>query len=255
LDHVVDFILGDFTGGENITGWMYVWMEVSGAIGTILRNFGIIIGIVVLGIMISKSKRFEDVKKWVGLALFIEAFYYFMVGFPSGVFMTTVGYGGAFVTLGISYLLQFLSTVPFLIILGLKVTMGKYKENGFRLWVGFAFVGYVLALGVNSMFRWFDMISAEGFSVFFSGIRAFGVLNALVLMPLAIFFSVFAAFRLINKKKTAYRWLGLALFAVGLHYLLYVVYSYFGGMLAFVLLVEVWTIPLIGLGVSIIRNR
>ena len=47
----------------------------------------------------------------------------------------------------------------------------------------------------------------------------------------------------------------LALFAVGLHYLLYVVYSYFGGMLAFVLLVEVWTIPLIGLGFFIIRKR
>ncbi|KON34064.1 MAG: hypothetical protein AC479_02150 [miscellaneous Crenarchaeota group-6 archaeon AD8-1] len=83
-----------------------MWMEISGAIGTITRNIGIVLGIISLCLLSIKNKSFTEVKKLVSAALFIEAFYYFMVGVPSGTFMSTIGYGGQFITLGISYFLQ-----------------------------------------------------------------------------------------------------------------------------------------------------
>ena len=144
-----------------------------------------------------------------------------MVGFPAGVFMTTEGYGGAFVTLGISYILQFLFTVPFLLILAVKVYRHKLDGSGLIKWAGFAFVGYIGALWVNSVFRWFDMISADGLSVFFTGIRAVGSLNAFIVMSLAIIFSIIGVYYLLKRKRNPRFWIGLSLVMVGLHYLVY----------------------------------
>ena len=140
-------------------------------------------------------------------------------------------------------------------ILGLKIYRGKQNKKGFLKWIGFAFVGYIVALWSNSVFRWFDMISTDGLSVFFTGIRAIGSLNAFIVMSLAVLFGVLGAHYLLDKQKTAIKWFGLALTMIGLHYLIYLVYSYFGGMINFVLIVEIWAISLLGLGVSIIRKK
>ena len=169
--------------------------------------------------------------------------------------MTSGGYGGQYVTLGVAYFLQFLFITPFLVILGVKVYRHKQEGIDFLKWIGFAFVGYIGALWANSVFRWFDMISIDGLSVFFTGIRAVGSLNAFIVMSLGLVFGVLSVYHLLNGRKIGVRWAGLALVMVGLHYLIYLVYSYFGGMIDFVLLVEVWAIPLLGLGISIVRKK
>jgi len=256
LERIYDILIsGQAFVGASFGGLMYAWMEVSGSIGTLVRSIGIVLGIVVLYFMSAKNKSFMDVKKLLATALFIEAFYYFMVAFPAGVFMTTVGYGSEYITLGVSYLLQFLFTTPFLLILGLEVYRHKQNQGGIIKWAGFAFVGYIAALWVNSVFRWFDMIAAEGISVFFSGIRAVGVLNAFIFMSLAVVFGVLGVYYLLKGKKVGVKWAGLALCMVGLHYLIYLIYSYYGGMINFVMFVEVWAIPLLGLGISILRKK
>ena len=137
----------------------------------------------------------------------------------------------------------------------MKVFRHKKNRIDWFKWAGFAFVGYIGALWVNSVFRWFDMISAEGLSVFLTGIRAVGSLNAFVVMSLALVFGVLSVYQLLNGRKIGVRWAGLALVMVGLHYFIYLLYSYFGGMIDFVLLVEVWAIPLLGLGVSVVRKN
>jgi len=255
LERIIDLISGQSIPGESFGGLMYVWMEVSAAIGTTVRSIGVVFGIIVLYLLNFGNKNFMDVKKLVAGGLLIEAFYYFMLGFPSGVYMTTGGYGGAFGTLGVSYLLQFLFTTPLLLILGVKVFRHKKNISDWFKWAGFAFVGYIGALWVNSVFRWFDMISAEGLSVFLTGIRAVGSLNAFIVMSLAVVFGVLSVNYLLKEKKSGFRWAGLALTMVGLHYLIYLLYSYVGGMINFVLIVEVWAIPLLGLGVSIVRKK
>lgn len=256
IERIIDILItGQTFSYESNIGSMYVWMEISGAIGTITRNIGIILGIIALYLLSLKNKSFTEVKKLVSAALFIEAFYYFMVGVPSGTFMTTIGYGGQFVTLGISYFLQFLFTTPFLVILGLQIHRNKQNEIRFLKWVGFAFIGYIAALWLNSVFRWFDMISSDGLSVFFKGLRAVGSLNAFIGMSLAMIFSLVGVYYLHKSSKNTIKWASFALIMIGLHYIIYLVYSYFGGMIGFVLIVEVWAIPLLGLGISIYRDQ
>jgi hypothetical protein len=74
-------------------------------------------------------------------------------------------------------------------------------------------------------------------------------------MSLAVVFGVLGVYYLQKIKKIAIRWAGLALAMVGLHYLIYLVYSYYGGMISYVMIVEVWAIPLLGLGISILRKK
>lgn len=258
LERIVDLISGQPIPGESFGGVMYVWMEVSGAIGTTVRSLGVLFGIIVLYLLSFRNKSFLDVKKLVVGGLLIEAFYYFMVGFPSGVFMTTIGYGGEAVTLGMAYLLQFLFTTPFLVILSVKIYRKNEnkKEIKFLKWIALAFVGYVITLWSNSVFRWFDMVGSEGLSFFSTGIRTIGALNAFVTMTLAVIFSIIGASYVLRGKKNPSFWVGLSVIMVGIHYLIYLVYSiYFGGMINSVMLVEVWAIPLLGLGVSIVRKK
>ncbi len=93
IERIYDILIsGQTFPSDSFVGLMYAWMEVSGAIGTLVRSIGIVIGIVALCLLSLKNKSFTDVRKLVAMGLFIEAFYYFMVGFPSGIFMTTIGY-------------------------------------------------------------------------------------------------------------------------------------------------------------------
>jgi hypothetical protein len=47
------------------------------------------------------------------------------------------------------------------------------------------------------------------------------------------------------------KWAGLAFAMVGLYYSVYAVYSYYGNMMSWVWLVDIWTIPLLGLGIAL----
>lgn len=236
--------------------WMYLLMELSGAVGTIVRFFGVLIGLFVVFLLRNGSKGVFETKKLIATAIAIESVYYAMVGLPSGIYMMGSGYGGQFQMLGVSFLLQFLFATPFLAVLAVKVYKYEKGGNGFQpwKWVGAAFVGYVAALWANSVLKWFEMLVTEGIAFFFVPIRAVGALNDFVLMSLAIVFAVVGAFSLVRKNSSAMRWLGLTLTMVGLHYLVYVVYSYFGDMLSYVMLAEVWAIPLLGLGLTMLKK-
>jgi hypothetical protein len=74
-------------------------------------------------------------------------------------------------------------------------------------------------------------------------------------MALAVVFAVVWAFSLIKKKEPMNRWLGLSLTMIGLHYTIYVITSYFLGTIKSVWLVEIWTIPVLGLGLTILLSR
>ena len=100
------------------------------------------------------------------------------------------------------------------------------------------------------------MISADGLSVFLTGSRAVGSLNAFIVMSLAIIFSSIGVYYLLKRKRNPRFWIGLSLVMVGLHYLVYLIYTYYyGGMISSVMLQEVWAIPLLGLGVALLRKK
>ncbi len=247
---------------QNI-GLMFIVMEMSGAIGGLVRLAGVIFAILSLVLLTIYNKKFIEIKKWVVSALLLESIYYFLL-LPSALFM--LGFGSDLIAnqlrlniisilLGIDYLLLVLFTAPFLLILAIKVYKYEGEAKGFKSWkwVSITFVGYIASLWANSVIKWFDMIAADGFSFFFTGIRSLGATNAFLLMSLALLFAIIGAFSLAKHDfSSAFKWSGMTFVLVGLHYLIYVLYSYLVGMESFLMLAEIWAIPLLGLGLTML---
>ena len=219
------------------------------------RFIAVILGLAAAYLLWVKKKPFQKVKKIVALALILEGLY-FLLWIPSVWFLLKPGFV-ANLPLAINYILQILFTVPFLWALVFKLTTYRERSQKPTLlkFAAVAFVGYVAALAVNEVSRWTSMISAETLKFLFQGIHAVGFLNAVVLMPLAVVLAIAGAVRLFQQKKcSAMMWLGASLAVVGLNYVIYVIYSYFANSLNSLPLVDVWTIPLLGLGIALIFN-
>jgi hypothetical protein len=214
------------------------------------------LGLLVCYLLWVKGRSFQQVKKLVAAALILDGINF--VGLlpslpflfePRGVtFSPALGYG---------YLLQIVLTVPFLWMLALKILL--YKEPNQKPTLlkvaGIAFVAYTTALFANEVSRWSSMISADTLKFLFEGIRAIGFLNAVVVMPFAVIFAIAGAARIFQQKEvSAIKWIGASLAVVGLNYLIYLIYSYFANSLNFVPLVDIWTIPLLGLGIALLLN-
>lgn len=219
------------------------------------RFIAVILGLAAAYLLWVKKIPFQKVNKFVALALILEGLY-FLLWIPSVWFLLRPGFV-ANLPLAINYILQILFTVPFLWALVFKMTTYRERSQKPTLlkFAAVAFVGYVAALAVNEVSRWTSMISAETLKFLFQGIHAVGFLNAVVLMPLAVVLAIAGAVRLFQQKKcSAMMWLGASLAVVGLNYVIYVIYSYFANSLNSLPLVDVWTIPLLGLGIALIFN-
>jgi hypothetical protein len=233
-----------------MTGLVY-WLGLAGMIG---RFIEVILGLATVYLLWVKAKPFLRTKHFVSLALFLEGAYYFSY-VPSVWFLLRPGF--AYLPLGVGYILQILFTVPFLWVLAFKVaTYSKSIQRTHLLKYGaVAFVGYIAALAVNEVSRWTSMISADALRFLLQGIRIVGFLNAVVLMPLAVVLAIAGAFRLFQlREHSAMLWLGASLALVGLNYSIYVIYSYFANSLNSLPLVDVWTVPLLGLGIALMIN-
>ena len=245
-------------------GGMFMLMEVSAAVGMLVRFIGVFLGILALREFLPdtvwvRDKSFFEVKNLVGSALVLESIYFALL-LPSGLFM--IGIGRTITLrlnlLGIDYLLLVLFTAPFLAILAVKAFTSRDSPRGFRAWnwVAIAFVGYIASLWINAVVKSFYILIEEGFASIFTGIGALGAINSFVFMSLALVFAIVGAFWLVKQDfGSAFKWGGLALAMVGLHYLVYVVYSYLVGMLPFLMLAEIWAIPLLGLGLTMLRTK
>jgi hypothetical protein len=236
------------------------WIYMPAGVGMLTHLSAVIVGLLSLVLLWKGTRSVFDLKNWVALALALEGIYYASL-FPSGLWLAT-GLFGAFdigvTPLGVAYLLQTVFTTPFLVALGFKVKNYVKDFNGFDgwKWVGFAFVGYISALWSNSVFRWFDMVATDGLIVFFSGIAGVGALNAFIFMSLAVIFAIIGMLSLVQKKlSSGIRWVALSLVMVGLHYAIYIIYSYYVDALGSVMLIDVWTIPLLGLGLALLRKK
>ena len=224
------------------------------AVGIIARLVGAAIGLASLLMVWNNKRSILDLRKWVATALSLESLYYASL-IPAIIWLfalakqSTISYN-----FGISYLIQIVFTVPFLAILAFKLVKNGKKPFSLHLWkwIGIAFLGYVIALWANSVFRWFDMIATSGVQFFFTDVRVVGALNAIVFMSLAVVFAALSAFSLAKQKESARIWMGLSLTMVGLHYTIFVVFSYLVGTLNSIWLMDVWTVPLLGLGLTIL---
>jgi len=222
----------------------------SAHIGLTLRLTGVICGLISLFSLCLNVKFPFRIKLLVAAALILEGIYYLL-------YIPWVPYLWRPDTyiLSVSYLLQVLLTSPFLIFLAIK--MKTYQSGGenrrFWKWAGLTFTCYMLSLWVNALFRWFDMVRIEGFQLLFTGIIPLGFLNGAITMSLAVVFSFAAARSILEMDQaSSKRWIGLALIMLGIHYVIYFIYSQLAGLMNFILLVDVWTIPLLALGTTLL---
>jgi len=227
----------------------------AGWVSLIARLAGLILALCVCYLLWIKSWPFLRLKKIVSIALVLEGVN-FLGLVPSLWFLlrpSTVSFPPS---LGYGYIIQILFTVPFLWALAYQVARYQISNQKRRLLqVGaITFVGYIVALVANEVSRWASMLSISSLR-FIEGIRAVGFFNALVLMPFAIVFAVVGVYRLFRKEEgSAMTWFGLSLVVVGLNYTIYLFYVYTVHSLNTLPVVDIWTLPLLALGIALIVN-
>jgi len=101
------------------------------------------------------------------------------------------------------------------------------------------------------------MTEGAGTGTILSGINLLGFLNPIITLSLALLFAIAGFYiRLKNGKiKLSTKFFALSLIMIGLHFTLYLLYATTMNMLNSVLLVEIWPIPLMFLGLSLIRGE
>ena len=227
----------------------------AGYVSLIGRLISLILALISVYLLWVKSWPFPLVRKLVAASLVLEGIN-FLGLVPSLWFFFRPAPVSFPISLGIGYLLQILFTVPFLWALAYQVM--KYQNDSQKtrlLKVGaLAFVGYIVALVANEVSRWASMISISSLR-FIEGIRAVGFFNALLLMPFAIVFAVLGAFRLYQmRERSAMKWVGVSLVVIGLNYTIYLIYIVIVNLLNTLPLVDIWTLPLLAVGLTLILN-
>jgi hypothetical protein len=231
----------------------------AGLIGQVAFFVGAILGLVSLFLLWRLAKPFTKIRGLVAAAIFCASLYY--LGFAPSVYWlmrpSAVVYSPF---LGAAYLLQILLATPFFIVLAVKVKNynGPVSKPSLLKWSGIALLGFTGALWANAVLRWFDMLfSPQGGATFlFSGIRAVGFFDAVILMSLAVVFAAFGSYRFVKQKaNSAMKMLGFSLAVVGLQYTIFVVYAYVVNAWTLALLIDVWAAPLLGLGISLMIQK
>ncbi len=217
--------------------------------GLFARFFAVIVALTV-GFLVwgGEVRSVSKVERLVEAALFLEGTYYILL-FPSGLYWLGVG-----VSLwGLAYLLPALSAGIVLMALSFKVR--DSRKVGVLKWVGVAAVGYTMALWFNVVLRWFDKIALIGGEFLLRGATSWGFLGSLTTLSLAVFFAFIGATFLMANKGESVWWFGLALVMIGLHYAIYLGYSFLVGDLDSAMQLDIWTLPFLGLGISLLRTR
>jgi hypothetical protein len=245
LGHLINVVLGlpDFYSGN-------LGVFVASFVGLLARFcavvLALVVGFLVWGAEVGVSIR---VVRLAEAAIFLEGTYFVLV-FPSGLWWLGLGFN----FLGMAFLLEAVSAGSVLLVLSFKLRDCLRCVSALR-WVGVGVVGYVGALWFNVVFRWFDMIAVIGNDFLLRGFASWGFLGSMVTMSLAVVFGVIGAYLLAGNKGESVWWFGLCLMMIGLHYVIYVAYSLFSGNLDSAMTLDVWTLPFLGLGLSLLRTK
>ena len=156
----------------------------------------------------------------------------------------------------VSYILQTLLTVPFLLFLRRKINNSGESVINVELkkWIGITFVAYLGAIWINHITRWFDMTLAGGISVILTSINPLGFFNSAIVLSLSVIFAIIGFIK-IKEKGILSKWFGLSMNMVGIHFIILVIFYALQDSLHVLYLFELWTIPLFGLGLSIILTK
>jgi hypothetical protein len=226
-----------------------IGMFASSFAGLISRFLAIILAMAI-GFKVWGGNIWNTVKveRMVEAALFLEGTYFVLL-FPSGLWWLGLGFN----FLGVAFLLEAAFVGSALMLLSFKVR-DFGKENVLK-WVGIASLAYVVGLWFNSVFRWFDQIAVIGSSFLLRGATSWGFLVSLTAMSLAVVFAVPGAYLVSKNNSESIRWFGLSLTMIGIYYIIYVVYSFSSSNLDSAMQIDVWTMPFLLLGITMLRAK
>ncbi len=245
IEHAINLVLNrpDLYNGN-------LGMFVSSFGGLIARFFAVIMGMAIgFAVWAGSNKSTSRVERLLETALFLEGTYFIML-FPSGLWWLSLGFN----FLGIAYLLESALAGSALILLSFKIRDVR-RDGNVLSWVGIAALAYVAALWFNSVFRWFDQIEVIGSEFLLRGATSWGFLGSLSAMSLAVIFAIPGAYYLAKNKGEAVSWYGLSLLMIGIYYVVYVAYSFTSSNLDSAMQIDVWTLPFVGLGFTMLRRK
>lgn len=220
-------------------------------IGLIFRIFGSILALQVVNLVWRKQTHtFFDLRKKISKAVLMEIIYLISI-VPNFFFITVVGTPVIFW----SYVVQSFLTIPFLFILRRKINRNKENQFGpdVKKWITITFVTYSTAIWVNHITRWFDMSLIGGIPMLLTSINPLGFFNSAIILSLSVIFAIIG-FVKVGQSGLLSKWFGASMTMMGLHFIILVIFYVLQNTLNVLYLFELWTIPLFGLGLSIIFN-
>jgi hypothetical protein len=165
--------------------------------------------------------------------------------------------------LSLQLLTQILLISPLLILLSRKVKMynSSVSTPSILKLAAISCLSYVVALWGNYMFKWVGMMAearALGDPNWLQfGIRVLGLQNTVIILSLSVVFAIIGALKILRKgigNKTM-KWWGFSLIFLSTHFIIYVFYVASVGFWDAILYGEVWTIPLLGLGIYLLLKN
>jgi hypothetical protein len=232
-----------------------IWVagHASSTVGLMIRFCELTLALFLMGAVFLGRKDFFRLRHKISIVIFLEGVYFLCFALPASMLFwlgATLYETQSYIYAG-SYYAQILLTAPLIILLALKV---KKNDPNILKYSALALVGYFAAVWINNNSRWLATAGLlEGKFVLSEG-QLFGFANGIICLSLALFFAVAWCMGVWKKGVNARGWkiLGLGVSLLGAHFLLYLTYAIIEGSLGSVMLVEMWMIPLLGLGASLI---
>jgi hypothetical protein len=240
-----------------LTGYITDYSAFFGlAIRVIGASYALLAALLILK---NKTNPKYKIRNKISKALLLEGLYflslipaiYFLLGFSA-----LIPEANIFLTLLIVTQISLIS--PFLILLSRKVKRYRSSVDAFstlRL-TALSCLSYVVALWGVYMFKWVGMI-AEAYALgdpnwLRFGVRIFGLQNTLIVLSLSVVFAVVGTLQILRRgENITIKWWGLSLIFLSTHFVIYMFYVVAVGFWDAILYGEVWTIPLLGLGIYI----
>ncbi len=224
-------------------------------IGNIFRFIGISLALFSAYLIWGpKPNPFSKIKKKAAVALLFEGIY--LLSLLSINILLIIHIGP--LPLFIAFAAQALLVSPLLAVLSIKVW--RYQETAkanVLKWASVAAIGYLIGIWINSIFKWLTMTDVEGIGFLMSGIISLGFLNSLITLTLSLIFAVAGFYTLLKKenRRLSTRLLAVASIMLGLHFVIFIIYSAITNSWVWVPLTEIWPIALLGLGLNMLREK
>jgi hypothetical protein len=125
-------------------------------------------------------------------------------------------------------------------------------------WAGVVCLGYITALWITSVIFWVEIILVLGIQYMMTGFTYVLFFNSVVILTLVEIFAFVGLVPLIrigNQSSFIKKMSSLSLILIGTHFVIYLLYAAFTANLTFALSFDIWLIPVLGLGLSLLKEQ